>query len=82
MRATEQTARWTLAHPFAVPGTGKASPYRWLRNPRNIGVKRALLSVVDSLRGVSVPPDDWQDRHRSCERTWKRHRKTRWRDCK
>jgi hypothetical protein len=72
--------RWTFAHPFAVPGTGRRRwrYENWLRRPRNASIKRALLGVFDSLRGIDVPPSSYDDMPRSCERSWKRHRRTRW----
>jgi hypothetical protein len=74
-----QTTRWTLAGRFAVAGTGKRGAYKnWLRAPRHASVKRALLSVMDTLRGVTVPPNDWDDIPRQHDRSWKRHRRTRW----
>lgn len=70
-----------LANPLAVPGTGQRSRgYRYIRKPRNIAVRRSLLSVVDTLRGVSVPPNSWDDISRTIERNWKAHRKTQWRE--
>lgn len=70
-----------LANVLAVPGTGHGRRrYRGVRYPRNIGVRRALLAHVGTLRGVCTPPDDNEDISRSCERSWKRHRLTRWRE--
>ena len=76
MSADNKTTRWRLAHLFAIPGTGKRRPYCWLRNPRHIGVERALAAF--GLRGEKVPPDAYDDISRSVERSWKAHRKTRW----
>jgi CRISPR/Cas system endoribonuclease Cas6 (RAMP superfamily) len=70
-----------IANRLAVPGTGKRASGHFFRYPRNVGVKRALLGIWGTLRGVSVPPNAYDDiaiaaaRHRS----WKRHRQTQWR---
>lgn len=70
----------SMAHLFAVPGTGRRTRrYRFLRTPRHASAKRGLLAVAGTLRGVSTPPTSWDDITRSIERTWKRHRLTRWR---
>lgn len=72
-----------LANPFAIAGTGRRHRrYRWIRCPRNIAVKRGLIAAVGDLRGVTVPPSNYDDIARHCERSWKRHRTTRWRDRK
>ena len=72
--------RWTLANVTAVPGTGnrRRKKARWLRRPRNAAVKRAIVAVVGTLRGVTVPPSARDDIHRRPERCWKAHRMTRW----
>lgn len=78
----EKASGWRLANQYAVPGTDHRSHGHWFRRPRNIGVKRALLSAFDTLRGIGTPPDSWDDlnivavRHRS----WKRHRRTQWKE--
>lgn len=73
--------RWRLANQYAVPGTGVRHTGHWLRSPRNASIKRSLLSVMDTLRGVSVPPNSYDDIARSSiyDRNWKRFRRTRWR---
>jgi hypothetical protein len=71
---------WSLGHPFAVPRTGKRPPYRFFRHPRNANVKRGLLGMEDSLRGIKVPPSNYDDLDRTCQRSWKQQRRTRWRD--
>ena len=68
-----------MANPFAIAGTGKRGRYGWFRSPRNATIKRALLAACGTLRGVKVPPSDYDDITRCCERSWKRHRLTRWR---
>lgn len=77
----EPTPRWSLANACAVPGTGRRHHGHWFRRPRNVAVKRALLSAFGTLRGVPVPPDSWQDIRVKAmrNRNWKRHRLTRWR---
>lgn len=81
---TEQTIRprWSLANIGAVPGTGKHRRGHYFRRPRNAGIKRALISVFGSLRGVSVPPSSYDDIHIKSirHRTWKRHRANQWRN--
>lgn len=69
-----------MANPFAVAGTGRRPGYRWVRSPRNATIKRALLAACGTLRGQKVPPSNYYDDiERCCERSWKRHRLTRWR---
>lgn len=76
--------RWDLANVNAIPGTGRRSACirDFLRRPRNIGAKRSLLAVFDTLRGVDVPPSNWDDIPRSHERNWKKFRLTRWKEPK
>ena len=76
--------RWTLANVNAIPGTGRKSHGHWFRYPRNISVKRAIMAMVDSLRGVRVPPDSYDDISIAAhgDRNWKRHRLTKWKEPK
>lgn len=70
-----------MANVFAIPGTGRRGSYgKYLRSPRNIGVKRGLLTAFGSLRGEKVPPNQWDDllKMSTNDRNWKRFRKTRW----
>lgn len=70
-----------IANVFAVPGTGHSrQACKWLRGPRNIGVKRALLADLGTLKGQKFPPDNYDDVPRAAfhDRNWKRFRKTRW----
>lgn len=78
MRATIRGLR--LAGMFAVAGTGRQSGGRCTRHPRNISVKRALLSAAGTLRGIAVSPDANDDLYIAAarHRTWKRHRRTQW----
>jgi hypothetical protein len=65
---------------LAIPGTGKRSGhYAWHRRPRNAAAKRALLASCGTLRGVAVPPSDYDDINRCVQRSWKEHRPTKWR---
>jgi hypothetical protein len=75
------TPNHNLANAGAVPGTGNrgARTYRFIRRPRNAAVKRAL-AACGGLRGEKVPPSSWDDIPRRPERSWKAHRRYRWRD--
>jgi hypothetical protein len=66
-----------LANIFAVPGTSVRGHGHFFRRPRSASVKRSLLAAFDTLRGVKVPPDSWDDISKSTygHRTWKRHRR-------
>ena len=66
---------WRMAGVASVPGTGNCPPWHGLRRPRNVGVKRAL----GVAKGKGVPPDDWEDISRCCERSWKSHREMQYR---
>lgn len=69
---------WKLAGQEAVPHTGARGHFaRWLRRPRHIGFERAALADFDSLRGLTLPPDAWDDvpRSRRRDRSWKQHRR-------
>lgn len=70
-----------LANAFAVPGTGRSHHWHFFRAPRNASVKRALVAICGDLRGLKVPPNDHDDIHIAAiaDRTWKRHRRTQWR---
>ena len=68
-----------LAHVFAVPHTGKRTAFRWMRRPRHMRAKRAIVAAYGTLRGMCVPPSDYDEITRICERSWKAHRATRWR---
>lgn len=76
--------RWTIANRWAVPGTGnrRRRRGRYYRRPRNISIKRALLSIFGTLKGICYPPNNYDDIARSSadDRNWKRFRKTRWND--
>lgn len=74
--------RWDLANANAVPGTGRRTYGNGFRRPRNIGAKRSLLAVFGTLRGIAVPPSNWDDIARSQDRNWKRFRVTRWKEPK
>lgn len=82
--ATEPTTtpRWTLANRWAVPGTGCRHRGRWYRSPHNIAVKRGLEAIFGTLKGVTYPPNNYDDIARACayDRNWKRFRKTRWKE--
>lgn len=81
MSEPDAPPRWDLANFNAIPGTGRHTAYKnYLRSPRNIGVKRSLLSAFDTLRGVTVPPNNWDDIPRQLERNWKSFRLTRWKN--
>ncbi len=73
---------WALANAFAIPGTGRFGTGHYFRRPHNISVKRGLLAVFDHLKGVKVPPDNYDDLHVTArsDRNWKRFRKTRWKE--
>ena len=73
---------WRLANQTAVPRTGRFRKGHHHRRPRNIGVRRFLVGELGSLRGVTVPPNAWDDLMISANRNrnWKRHRLTQWRD--
>ena len=73
--------RWTLANAGAVPGTGRHTLYKWfLRRPRNAATKRAIVGASGSMKGEKIPPSSWDDIKRRSQRTWKEHRRYRWKD--
>lgn len=79
----DQLHGWRLANRFAVPGTGQSGrSIKWLRGPRNIGVKKELLATVGTLKGQKFPPDNYDDIRRSTiyDRSWKRFRLTKWKE--
>ena len=77
---TTSPPRWTLANACAVPHTGRKARGHWYRRPRNAATKRSLVAACGSLRGEKVPPSSWDDIPRRPQRTWKEHRRYRWRD--
>lgn len=70
-----------LANVFAVPRTGVKHHGHYFRRPRNVSIKRALIAVFGGLRGVKFPPNAYDDIAIAAitDRTWKRHRRTQWR---
>ena len=77
----QKATKWGMAAPLAVPGTGHRTAYRrFLRRPRCLGVLRATVADLGTMRGEKVPPTAWDDLPRSIarDRSWKRHRRTRW----
>lgn len=68
----------TLGTPLAIAGTGRRAGYRFFRHPRCHATLRALVAAGCALRGASLPPTAWDDLNRHIERSWKRHRRTRW----
>lgn len=74
-------SRWKLANATAIPGTGKRASFtRFFRRPRNGSIKRAIVAAGGSLRGETVPPSSWDDIARRPQRSWKEHRRYRWKD--
>ena len=66
-----------LGNAWAIPHTGHRAMFRsWFRQPRHIGFKREAMADFGTMRGIEVPPSNWDDLIRARERTWKRHRKT------
>lgn len=77
----EKATKWGMAAPLAVPGTGhNRGAFRGMRRPRCIGIRRGFLASSGTLRGEKLPPTSWDDIWRSTfrDRSWKRHRRTRW----
>lgn len=78
----KEMPRWNLANRYAVPGTGRGICQRLFRGPRNISVKRAIYAAFDTLKGLKVPPDSYDDIYIAAnrDRNWKRHRNTQWKE--
>lgn len=66
-----------------VSGAGSYSQ-RAHRHPRTLALMREAASREDteapvrSARGLTAIPTAWEDIYRRTERSWKRHRRTRW----